>query len=136
MGLLSYMKPKKGAKAKEEEHAHPEITEKHPSSGTAMTTPGTMSPGAWSRPSSIYPTGDFRNSQHENLNEIKCDVMVNWLYQQQAERLWTSGGIDEGVVLKKSRGEYTCCPPDIVDEPYGFFKAVESLNVRVSRSAV
>lgn len=66
------------------------------------------------------------------MNDLKCDVMVNWLYQQQMERLWTAGGIDEGVVLKKARGAYTCCPADITEEPYGFFKAVETLNVRVS----
>jgi hypothetical protein len=69
------------------------------------------------------------------MNDLKCDVMVNWLYQQQMERLWTAGGIDEGVVLKKSRGAYTCCPADITEEPLGFFKAVETLNVRVSRLA-
>ena len=85
-----------------------------------------------SRPASLYPVGDFRNSQADEINEIKCDVMVNWLYQQQMERLWTAGGRDEGVVLKKGRSTYACCPADIVDEPYGFFKAIETLNVRVS----
>ncbi|KAL2353394.1 glycosyl transferase family group 2-domain-containing protein [Cryomyces antarcticus] len=68
----------------------------------------------------------------EDINEIKSDVMVNWLYQQQMERLWTAGGHDEGVVLKKGRGAYTCCPSDIIDEPVGFFKAVQTLNVRVA----
>lgn len=130
MGLLSYMKPKKGSKGPDE-HAIPAV-QPETSMSTAAPTPGTMTPGAWSRPASIYPVGDFRNSQSEDLNEVKCDVMVNWLYQQQMERLWTAGGIDEGVVLKKSRGQYTCCPNDILDEPYGFFKAVEALNVRVS----
>ncbi|EME46198.1 hypothetical protein DOTSEDRAFT_101420, partial [Dothistroma septosporum NZE10] len=102
------------------------------SASTPAPVSGTATP-AWSRPASLYPSGgDFRNSQTDDLNEIKCDVMVNWLYQQQMERLWTAGGIDEGVVLKKTRGQYTCCPGDIVDEPYGFFKAVETLNVRVA----
>lgn len=100
-----------------------------PAAGSS--TSGTATPGTWSRPASLYPAGDFRNSQHEEINEIKCDVMVNWLYQQQMERLWTAGGVDEGVVLKKSRGAYTCCPADITEEPYGLFKAVETLNVRV-----
>lgn len=136
MGLLSYVKPaKKGKKEEPKENAVTEMTEKN--STTAPTTApvsGTATP-AWSRPASLYPSGgDFRNSQADDLNEIKCDVMVNWLYQQQMERLWTAGGIDEGVVLKKTRGQYTCCPGDIVDEPYGFFKAVETLNVRVGTS--
>lgn len=134
MGLLSYIKPgKKAAEAKA--NAPAEMTEKS-SPTTAIGTPGTMTPaiGGWSTPASIYPAGapEFRSSQMDDINEIKCDVMVNWLYQQQMEKLWTAGGIDEGVVLKKGRGQYTCCPGDIVDEPYGFFKAVETLNVRVS----
>jgi len=93
-------------------------------------TPGSQTP--WSRPASLYPEGDFRNSEAEEINEIKCDVMVNWLYQQQMELLWTAGGADEGIVLKKTRGAYTCCPADIVEEPYGFFRAIQTLNVRVA----
>lgn len=68
----------------------------------------------------------------EEINEIKCDVMVNWLHSQQEEKLWTTGEPEEGVVLKMSRGKYTCSPPDLADEPVGFFKAVETLNVRVA----
>lgn len=84
-----------------------------------------------SRPGSMaFPEGDFRNNGQEELRDIKCDVMVNWLYQQQMEMLWTAGAADEGVVLKKARGNYTCCPPDIMDEPFGFFKSIEMLNVR------
>lgn len=88
-----------------------------------------------SRPvSQMYPSGDFRNNGPEDLRDIKCDVMVNWLYQQQMEMLWTAGEADEGVVLKKAKGNYTCCPPDIMDEPFGFFRAIESLNVKVSQA--
>jgi len=78
-----------------------------------------------------YPAGDFRNNNRDDLRDIQCDVMVNFLYQQQMEMLWTAGGEDEGVVLKKSRGEYTCCPPQLMDDDYGFYKAIEMLNVRV-----
>lgn len=65
------------------------------------------------------------------LHDLKCDVMVNYLHQQQQERLWTMHGEDEGVVLKKSRGEYTCCPADLNDVQDGLARAVETLNVRV-----
>ncbi|KAF2154980.1 hypothetical protein K461DRAFT_105444 [Myriangium duriaei CBS 260.36] len=86
---------------------------------------------AESRPDSqLFPSGDFRNNGADELRDIRCDVMVNWLYQQQMEMLWTAGAADEGVVLKKARGNYTCCPPDIMDEPFGFFKSIEMLNVR------
>jgi hypothetical protein len=142
MGLLSYVKPKAKEAKEPKKNAKPEVVEKSSAViRSAAPTPGFNTPGltsgaatpTWSRPGSIYPPGgEFRNSHADDINEIKCDVMVNWLYQQQMERLWTAGGLDEGVVLKKSRGAYTCCPGDIVEEPYGFFKAVETLNVRVS----
>ncbi|KXT09585.1 hypothetical protein AC579_8611 [Pseudocercospora musae] len=134
MGVLSYLKPKKGnQEAAAADHGKLEMTEKNGAETIVAPTPtpGAGTPGTWSRPASLYPSGDFRNSQSD-INEIKCDVMVNWLYQQQMERLWTAGGIDEGVILKKSRGQYTCCPADIADEPYGFFKSIEALNVRVA----
>lgn len=86
-----------------------------------------------SRPAStLFPPGDFRNNDKDELRDIRCDVMVNWLYQQQMEMLWTAGAQDEGVVLKKSRGNYTCCPADIMNEPFGFFRSIEMLNVKVS----
>ena len=84
-----------------------------------------------SRPASLYPVGDFRNATVEEINDIKCEVMVNWLYSQQEEKLWTTGEEDEGVVLKKSRGMYTCSPADLADEQSGFFQAVQELNVKV-----
>ncbi|KAK5727507.1 hypothetical protein LTR15_003403 [Elasticomyces elasticus] len=140
MGVFSYLKPKKGDTKAQPETA--EMTEKPAMSSGVMTplaapfgTPGANTPGNaspfGSRPNSIYPSGDFRNSDL-NLNELKCDVMVNWLYQQQMERLWTAGGHDEGVLLKKGRAAYTCCPADLAEEPYGFFKNVEMLNVRAA----
>jgi len=149
MGLLSYVKPKGKKQAQPEVQAE-ELVEKPPVSDVTTPglrfgtqgpgTPGSSTPGfgtpgngtPWgSRPASLYPSGDFRNSQADDISDIKCDVMVNWLYQQQMERLWTAGGHDEGVVLKKGRSAYSSCPADLVEEPYGFFKAVEFLNVRV-----
>jgi hypothetical protein len=85
-----------------------------------------------SRPGSLYPVGDFRNSTMEEINDIKCEVMVNWLHSQQEEKLWTSGEEEEGVVLKKSRGMYTCSPADLMEEQAGFFQAVQTLHVKVA----
>ena len=68
----------------------------------------------------------------EEINDIKCEVMVNWLHSQQEEKLWTAGEEEEGVVLKKSRGMYTCSPADLADDQAGFFQAVQTLNVRVA----
>lgn len=99
---------------------------------SGINTPNGTSP--WDPKTSSYPPGDFRNNTAEEIRDMKCDVMVNWLYQQQMEMLWTAGGPDEGVLLKKARGEYACCPADMaeMDQELGFYQAIEMLNVRVS----
>lgn len=93
---------------------------------------GSGTPYTGSRPASIYPNGDFRNSTIDGITEIKCDVMVNWLYQQQLERMWTNGGVGEGVVLKKSRDAYVACPKDVSQIRNNLYDSVQKLNVRVS----
>ncbi|KAK4556617.1 hypothetical protein LTR86_006188 [Recurvomyces mirabilis] len=143
MGILSYMKPVKGKKDGKKEEPAAELSEKRPVvpfsprasapfGSPGFGTPASQTPGSgtpWgSRPASLYPAGE--NGSSTDFNDLKCDVMVNWLYQQQMEKLWTAGGHDEGVMLKKNRGAYTCCPADIVEEQYGFFQAVQTLNVR------
>ena len=84
------------------------------------------------------PAPSKKSTGRNEMNDIKCDVMVNYLHQQQEERLWTSRSVEEGVVLKKSRGVYTCCPAELADQSHGFLEAVELLNVKVSmpRTAV
>ncbi len=64
--------------------------------------------------------------------DIKHDVMVNWLYQQQLEKLWGSCLPHEGVVLKKARGDFICCPPSLRDHESMLFQQVSLLNVKVS----
>jgi hypothetical protein len=84
-----------------------------------------------SRPTSLYPEGDFRNTPKENILDIKCDVMVSWLHQQQLERLWGNGGPGEGVVLKKSRERYNACPDFLTRERGGLYDQIVALNVKV-----
>ena len=67
--------------------------------------------------------------------EVKADVMINWLHQQQLEKMWANGGQSEGVVLKKSRDNYTCCPPELAHYQGDLFDAVRALNVRVGCSS-
>lgn len=104
-------------------------------------TPPAMSPAIGrspmsSRPSSLYPQGDFRNSPRESILDIKSDVMVSWLHQQQLERLWSSGSFGEGVVLKKTRADYACCPNTLREVDGGIFHQVVSMNVKVSLSYI
>jgi hypothetical protein len=59
--------------------------------------------------------------------------MVSWLHQQQIEKTWVDREAhDEGVVLKKCKGEYVCCPENLGDRSGEFCRAVEKLNVRAS----
>lgn len=65
------------------------------------------------------------------LDEIKHEVMVNYLYQQQCSQLWVSDGSGEieGVLLRKARGHYMACPPQLINSPFAM--ACCALNVQV-----
>jgi len=67
------------------------------------------------------------------LDDIKHEVMVNYLYQQQCSHLWVSDGSGEieGVLLRKSRNTYMACPPQLGNSP--FAAACAALNVQVCR---
>lgn len=87
-----------------------------------------------SRPPSLYPEGDFRNSTRESILDIKIDVMASWLHQQQLENLWAMQLPGEGVVLKKARDNFACCPATLHNETNGLFDNVSAMNVRVGFS--
>ncbi|KAF7536266.1 hypothetical protein G7054_g4680 [Neopestalotiopsis clavispora] len=63
------------------------------------------------------------------MDDIKHEVMVNYLYQQQCSHLWVSDGSGEveGVLLRKVRGQYMACPPQLADSP--FAAAATALNL-------
>ncbi|KAI0162051.1 glycosyl transferase family group 2-domain-containing protein [Xylariaceae sp. FL1272] len=64
------------------------------------------------------------------LDDIKHEVMVNYLYQQQCSHLWVADGSGEveGVLLRKTRGSYMACPPQLANS--AFAMACGSLNVQ------
>jgi len=76
-------------------------------------------------------TDSLQHDGGDDLNDIKGEVMVNWLHSKQERKLWTMGEEGEGVMLKKSRGIYTCAPIHLAEEETGFFQAVQMLNVKV-----
>jgi hypothetical protein len=95
----------------------------------ARTTPTTSR--APSLRHSFLPAHDARNQNTESINEIRNDMMVNWLYEQQLRKQYTTGADPyEGVVLKKSRGTCTCCPPQMAGIPGSLFAVVAQMNVR------
>ncbi|KAK7931686.1 Glucans biosynthesis glucosyltransferase H [Apiospora marii] len=106
-----------------------------PTPMSGLTTP--KSPYG-SRPGSLYsnhrasyfPQGDFRNNA-DNLADVKADVMCSWLYQSQLERQFATGMLPgEGVVLKKGKNNFACCPPQLRDIRNGLYESAMELNVR------
>jgi hypothetical protein len=79
----------------------------------------------------FYPGGDSCNGSSIHVTDMKADVMVNWLYQRQREKMWTFGGYDEGVILKKTRDEYMSCPSKLLQNRDGFHDSARKLNVKV-----
>jgi hypothetical protein len=56
---------------------------------------------------------------------------VNHLFQEQCGRVWirdVSGDV-EGVVIRKSRGNYLACPPALMQSPFMYYCSL--LNVQV-----
>ena len=92
------------------------------------------------RPQSLHPSmsgrpsfSSARSLQSMMMDDIKHEVMVNYLFQQQCSALWVGDGSGniEGVMLRKARNFYMSCPPQLVDSPFGI--ACAALNVQVCR---
>ncbi|KAK3392052.1 glycosyl transferase family group 2-domain-containing protein [Sordaria brevicollis] len=87
--------------------------------------------GSYSFRHSIFPAGDARNSDSDALTEIRTNMMVNSLFEQMCRKQYSTG-VDpyEGVVLKKARGSFTCCPRQMAAIPNSLYAMVTQMNVR------
>lgn len=79
-----------------------------------------------------FTAGSFRSES--DLTNMKSDVMTEYLYKQQCLKLWASSNAEEGVILKRSRGDYACCPDDLRSTKGGLFDQIVTMNVRVCAS--
>lgn len=83
------------------------------------------------RHSTIFPVGDARNGDLDAMTEIRSDMMVNSLFEQMCRKQYSTGFDPyEGVVLKKSRGNFTCCPPQMAAIPDSLYAMITQMNVR------
>jgi len=66
------------------------------------------------------------------LDLVKHEVMLNYLYQQQANSGWRRDrdSPTEGVVLRTGRDNYVTCPPELSESP--LLESLRNLNVQVS----
>jgi hypothetical protein len=71
-------------------------------------------------------------SSRDDLDAVKCEVMVNWLHLKQQERRWidSSGSVEEGVILKRSRSVYVCAPATLADSALENY--MRDLHVKVA----
>ena len=92
-----------------------------------------------SRPASRLSTNDneevksIRSTRSRYLVDIRHEVMINHLFQQQCGAMWinhNSSAQCEGIMLRKTRGEYLACPPQIMASPFAV--GCKELNLHVS----
>jgi len=134
MGIGTYLKSR-GSMAPLALQPPPRMVERHvtatrpPLQGPVIHSFGSGHELASSR-SSIAPS--LQSARGSYLDEIKHEVMINYLYQQQCSRLWVSDGSGEveGVLLRKARNQYLACPPALTGSVFAMVCA--ELNVRVS----
>jgi len=150
MGIGSYFKADKGEKdGKQSAAPSPSPHVKRASHGRGgVSSPSSFSekvpshdgdlqpptPNFSSRPQSISARSTRSNGSSMFLDDIKHEVMVNYLYQQQCSHLWVADGSGEieGVLLRKTRGQYMACPPQLGNSPFAV--ACAALNVQVRNS--
>ena len=80
---------------------------------------------------SIKSTNSTKSIPGSMIDEIKHEVMVNFLFREQCSAMWVGdgGGELEGVMLRKSKGNYLSCPPQLIYTTFG--QACVALNVQV-----
>lgn len=63
------------------------------------------------------------------MDEIRHEVMVNYLFQQQCARMWIGDGSGqtEGIMIRKSKANYLACPPDLIQS--SFAMGIAAMNV-------
>ena len=126
MGLGSYFKAKQPAAAAPVTEEKPAERTPHESYNMDLQPPSSL------RFTSSRNSISVRSTQSSTfMDDIKHEVMVNYLYQQQCSHLWVSDGSGEieGVLLRKSRNTYMACPPQLGSS--AFAAACAALNVQV-----
>lgn len=123
MGLGSYFKAKKP-------EPPAEVAEKPTSSSPQPSYNMELQPPQSRFGSSRNSLSNRSTQSSQFLDDIKHEVMVNYLYQQQCSHLWVSDGSGEveGVLLRKSKNTYMACPPQLGSS--AFAAACAALNVQ------
>lgn len=122
MGFKNYFKS-----SKKEDTKETPATEKTQDE-TGAPTPGSIPYGSYSYGTSRASLQSSMKSSNF-MSELKQEVQVNYLFQQQCTARWIGDGAGEkeGVLVRKAREQYIACPPDLVESVFGY--AVSALNL-------
>lgn len=71
------------------------------------------------RPVTTAPSTPKRLTARQSMTNLKHEVMVHYLYQKQATKTWIGHQDVEGVILRRGKGDYLACPPQLLDTPFG-----------------
>lgn len=116
MGLKDYLK---SGKKDDTQHVQPAAEEKDQQSPPPFNEPMPGTPwgpyGYGSSRTSLTPSTKSRTSAF--VDDIRHEVLVNHLFQQQCAARWIGDGAGEreGVLFRKTKGHYLACPPDLVE---------------------
>ncbi|KAF2017222.1 putative glycosyltransferase family 2 protein [Aaosphaeria arxii CBS 175.79] len=68
------------------------------------------------------------------LDEIKHEIMTNYLFQQQCGKLWIkdASGELEGVLIRKRRGHYLACPPALAHSSFACHCSIMNIQVAMT----
>lgn len=124
--IKSYIRPKTSSKASKPGSAPPLVPE------TMSSIPQPRNSVLdFTTSHSLHPSGDFRNNTQEQINDIKSDIAINWVYNMQNKRMWSSGSVGEGVVLRRAYKAFASCPAELSFSTGGLFDAACELNAKV-----
>lgn len=132
MGLGSYFRTKKPEPSAPASIQAATVKEKNVTVSSESNFRAELRPPAQRFNSSRSSFSNRSTHSSTFLDDIRHEVMVNYLYQQQCSALWVSDGSGslEGCLLKKSKNLYMACPPGLGETPFG--GACAALNVQVS----
>ena len=149
MGITNYFKAGKKAPAPKAARASRLMTEKIPEENedsptfdekdgpfggpavSGVTTPLGIDSSRASVMTDVNKSSSF-------MDDIKHEVMVNYLFQQQCARLWVGDGSGEveGVLLRKFRGNYLACPPALSQSVFAMACAALNVQVRLVNTTI
>lgn len=73
------------------------------------------------------PRPKHSTARQSTLTNLKHEVMVNYLYQKQATKMWIGYQDVEGAILRRGKGDYIACPPQLLNTP--FAQACREMNL-------